>query len=198
MTLRNTANINLYWILYLRFYTFLGLLELSRIFLEIFLFQTRSYRVNVDAGIYQYYVGDVQIHRGKLHNLYFRLHERSSTGQWIWSANIWTRIAAAFTVAGDRWIFRIMLSLIRHNKMQKKYKTRVGDWNNRNNLGSCHFGPSGLNGKIRVNIFAYGTVFHVEREKDLGLMVASTFNWTEQCNIVIQYFILSPLARDTF
>ncbi|KAL5248743.1 hypothetical protein ACHWQZ_G017807 [Mnemiopsis leidyi] len=43
-------------------------------------FKTRSYRVNVDAGIYQYYVGDVQIHRGKLHNLYFRLHERSSTG----------------------------------------------------------------------------------------------------------------------
>ncbi|XP_063691091.1 uncharacterized protein LOC134823528 [Bolinopsis microptera] len=43
-------------------------------------FKTRSYRVNVDAGFYQFHVGGEQVQKGKLHNLYFRLHERSTTG----------------------------------------------------------------------------------------------------------------------
>ena len=37
--------------------------------------------MNVDAGFYQFYVGGEQIQKGKLHNLYFRLHERSTTGK---------------------------------------------------------------------------------------------------------------------
>lgn len=43
-------------------------------------FKTRSYRVNADAGTYQFFVGNEEVHKGNLHNLYFRLHERSTTG----------------------------------------------------------------------------------------------------------------------